>query len=196
MIPQTFRSFLVLFFLYGCFINKSNALDDSLTKTLSTNSPHKTETPFKVVSMIEPYSLIVKAIFEAIPPNSKPTYKVTALVTGYTSEHHFSLKPSHLLELKQADVVIVSQLKNEHAIKKQLKNQKQTIVIDVSQLTGIIAYPARTNHYQAKPTHSTPIRDTHYWLEPENARIIGQSIFALLENKFPEKKEIFLTAKI
>jgi zinc transport system substrate-binding protein len=200
---------VALFFLLGSFFCVSyapHALAEN--KSMGHQPTHTNQHPLKVITLIEPYRLIVNAVLHEIRPESRPLVEVTTLITQPISAHHASLKPSQRIALKQADVVIVSRLADELALKKTIENTN-AVIIDVSTLQGLIRHPARNNsihshshihatdkeHVTEDEQSTNATDDTHFWFEPHNAELIGTQFLEILQTKYPEKKPALIEAR-
>src|SRR5258705_1656636 len=105
--------------------------------------------------------------------------QVEAIAKGYQDPHFVEAKPSFLLKLRQADLLIVVGLQLEIGWLPPLINQSGNARIqvgangylDASQFAEILDIPTGTVTRAMGDGH--PPGNPHYWLAPENARRIS-----------------------
>jgi zinc/manganese transport system substrate-binding protein len=106
--------------------------------------------------------------------------QVDFIVKGTQNPHYIEIKPSYMLKLKSASLFIM--------IGMQLENWAQQI-IDGSRNTNLVILDCSKNINKLEiPTYKVdasygdvhPFGNPHYWLDPENAKIILQEILESL----------------
>lgn len=122
---------------------------------------------------------------------------VEALAKGYQDPHFVEPKPSFLLKLRNADLLISVGLDLEIGWLPPLITQSGNGKIqqgaqgylDVSQFAEILEIP------QGKLTRAEgdvhPLGNPHYWLDPDNGRRIAKGIAAKLIEMDPEDAAVF-----
>ena len=113
-----------------------------------------------------------------------------AIAKGYQDPHFVEPKPSFLLKLRNADLLLVVGLQLEIGwlppLITQSGNQKiqvdNTGYLDLSQFCQILEIPTAQVTRAMGDVH--PLGNPHYWLDPENGRRIAKA----LQNKFSEMR--------
>jgi ABC-type Zn uptake system ZnuABC Zn-binding protein ZnuA len=108
--------------------------------------------------------------------------EVSSIARGYQDPHFVEAKPSFLLQLRQADLLIVVGLQLEIGWLPPLINQSGNPRIqasgsgylDASQFAKILEVPTEVVTRAMGDVH--PFGNPHYWLDPENARRVAQGI--------------------
>lgn len=113
---------------------------------------------------------------------------VEAIAKGYQDPHYVEPKPSFLLRLRRADLLVVVGLQLEMGWLPPLQTQSGNSRIqvgaqgylDVSTTARILEVPTGVVTRAMGDVH--PLGNPHYWLDPENGRRIAQA----LAQKFSE----------
>jgi zinc/manganese transport system substrate-binding protein len=113
---------------------------------------------------------------------------VEAIAKGYQDPHFVEPKPSFLLRLQKADLLVVVGLQLEIGwlppLQTQSRNNKIQVgapgYLDVSQFCKILEIPTGQVTRAMGDVH--PLGNPHYWLDPENGRHIAKA----LADKFAE----------
>ena len=108
--------------------------------------------------------------------------EVESIAQGYQDPHFVEAKPSFLLKLRRADLLIVVGLQLEIGWLPPLINQcgnprvqvNAPGYMDASQFAEILEKPTGTVTRAMGDVH--PYGNPHYWLDPENGRRIAQGI--------------------
>ena len=111
---------------------------------------------------------------------------IDSIARGYQDPHFVEAKPSFLLKLKQADLLIVVGLQLEIGWLPPLINQSGNPrvqvgaagYLDASQFADILDVPTGPVTRAMGDVH--PLGNPHYWLDPDNGRRIARGI----ANKF------------
>jgi zinc/manganese transport system substrate-binding protein len=114
-----------------------------------------------------------------------------ALAKGYQDPHFVDAKPSFVLQLSRADLLIVAGLELEIGYLPPLLDQSRNDKIhpgnpgylDVSAGCEILGRPAGQVTRAMGDVH--PYGNPHYWTEPENGRVIARTIAARLSQLDP-----------
>ena len=122
---------------------------------------------------------------------------VEAIARGYQDPHFVEAKPSFLLKLRRADLLIVVGLDLEIGWLPPLINQSGNSHIqvgaqgylDASQFSDILDKPSGQVSRAMGDVH--PLGNPHYWLDPENGRRVAQGIADKLSQLDPADQAYF-----
>jgi len=122
---------------------------------------------------------------------------VEAIAKGYQDPHFVEAKPSFLLKLRQADLLIVVGLQLEIGWLPPLITQSGNGRIqvgapgylDASQFAEILEIPTGTITRAMGDVH--PLGNPHYWLDPENGRRVAKGIAEKLAELDPTDAAYF-----
>jgi zinc/manganese transport system substrate-binding protein len=120
---------------------------------------------------------------------------VTAIAKGYQDPHFVDPKPSYLLKLRSADMLIVVGRELEVGwLPPLLTNSHNDKIlpggpgfVDASQGCDVLQVPTGRIDRSMGDIH--PFGNPHYWLDPENGRIIARSIASRLGQLDPENQK-------
>jgi zinc/manganese transport system substrate-binding protein len=123
--------------------------------------------------------------------------EVNSIARGYQDPHFVEAKPSFLLQLRQADLLIVVGLQLEIGWLPPLVTQSGNPRIqasgsgylDASQFAEILEIPTEVVTRAMGDVH--PFGNPHYWLDPENGRRIAQGIAQKLSSMRPADAAYF-----
>src|SRR5712692_5490089 len=138
----------------------------------------------KVVSSLQDFA----SIAEAVGGNR---VEVLALAKGYQDPHFVDAKPSFILKLSNADLLIVAGLELEIGYLPPLIDQSRNDKIhpggpgylDASIGCDILEKPTGVVTRAMGDVH--PFGNPHYWLDPSNGRVIARAIAAKLSEIDP-----------
>jgi zinc/manganese transport system substrate-binding protein len=141
----------------------------------------------RVVSSLQDFA----SIAESIGGNRIETF---ALAKGYQDPHFVDAKPSFILKLSKADVLIVAGLELEIGYLPPLIDQSRNDKIhpgspgylDASIGCDILQRPTEVVTRAMGDVH--PYGNPHYWTDPDNGRVIARAIAAKLGEIDPEGK--------
>jgi ABC-type Zn uptake system ZnuABC Zn-binding protein ZnuA len=144
----------------------------------------------KVVTTTEDLAALVREV-----GGDKVT--VEAIAKGYQDPHFVEAKPSFILKLHNADLLIVIGRELEIGwlppLLTQSRNPKIQVgapgYLDASIGVRILEIPTGQITRAMGDVH--PSGNPHYWLDPENGRIIARSIVAALARLSPADKAYF-----
>jgi len=122
---------------------------------------------------------------------------VESIAKGYQDPHFVEAKPSFLLKLRQADLLIVVGLQLEIGWLPPLITQSGNSRIqvgangylDASQFAEILEIPQGSITRAMGDVH--PLGNPHYWLDPDNGRRVAKGIAAKLGETDPENAAYF-----
>ncbi|HTY42161.1 MAG TPA: metal ABC transporter substrate-binding protein [Thermoanaerobaculia bacterium] len=138
----------------------------------------------KVVSSVQDFASIADAV-------GGKRVETFALAKGYQDPHFVDPKPSFVLKLSKADLLIVAGLELEIGYLPPLIDQSRNDKIrpgasgylDASTGCDILERPTGTVTRAMGDVH--PFGNPHFWLDPENGRIIARAIAAKLTELDP-----------
>ena len=122
---------------------------------------------------------------------------VESIAKGYQDPHFVEAKPSFLLKLRQADLLVVVGLQLEIGWLPPLITQSGNPRIqvgaggylDASQFAEILEVPQGTVTRAEGDVH--PLGNPHYWLDPDNGRRIARGIANKLAEMDPADSQYF-----
>src|ERR1700730_555100 len=123
--------------------------------------------------------------------------EVESIARGYQDPHFVEAKPSFLLKLRQADLLIVVGLELEIGWLPPLINQSgnpriqpnSAGYLDASQFAEILEKPTGIVTRAMGDVH--PFGNPHYWLDPENGRRVAKGIADKLSEMRPSDAAYF-----
>jgi zinc/manganese transport system substrate-binding protein len=122
---------------------------------------------------------------------------VEAMAKGYQDPHFVEAKPSFLLKLRQADLLVVVGLQLEIGWLPPLITQSGNSRIqvgangylDASQFAEILEIPQGSITRAMGDVH--PLGNPHYWLDPDNGRRVAKGLAAKFSEMDPEDTAYF-----
>jgi zinc transport system substrate-binding protein len=147
----------------------------------------------KVVASIKPVHSLVAAVMQGV---GEPTL----LVQGNASPHTYALRPSDAGALEAADVVFWT----GEGMELFLTDALATLAADATSIAlagtdGLILLPMReggafdehdhgeeAHDHEAEDRHAHGETDMHFWLDPQNAKVIVTAIAETLSTTDPE----------
>jgi len=138
----------------------------------------------KVVTSLQDFASIADAVVGK-------RVETLALARGYQDPHFVEPKPSFILKLSRADLLIVAGLELEIGYLSPLIDQSRNDKIrpgaagylDASAGCDILERPAGVVTRAMGDVH--PFGNPHYWLDPENGRVIARAIAGRLAKLDP-----------
>jgi len=123
--------------------------------------------------------------------------EATSIAKGYQDPHFVEAKPSFILRLHDADLLIVAGLELEIGYLPPLLDQARNEAIrptgkgylDASVGCDILGRPTEKVTRAMGDVH--PYGNPHYWLEPENGRVIARAIARRLAEIDPPGAEVY-----
>jgi zinc/manganese transport system substrate-binding protein len=146
--------------------------------------------PPKVVTTTEDLAALVREV-----GGDKVT--VESIARGYQDPHFVEAKPSFILKLHDADLLIVIGRELEIGWLPPLLTQSRNAKIQVGSpgyldaSTGVRILEIPTGQITRAMGDVHPSGNPHYWLDPDNGRIIAKSIAAALTRLSPNDKAYF-----
>jgi len=137
----------------------------------------------------------LKSITEAI---GGAKVKVDSLARGYQDPHFVAAKPSFMMKAKNADLFMVIGLELEIGYEELIingsRNQRIRIgqqgYLDVSEGVNLLEVPITTKIDRSMgDVH--PMGNPHYWLDPENVKVVAYNIAKRLSELSPGNAPYF-----
>ena len=135
-------------------------------------------TPIKIVAITEDFTSIAKSI-------GGEFVEVTPLIKGSRNLHHINPKPSMVLKLKQADLLIRLGMSQDSWIDSLIQVARNNALfpgnqgyLDASEGIPKLEVPSEHIDGQTGDVHAEG--NPHYWLNPNNGKIIAQQITSKL----------------
>jgi ABC-type Zn uptake system ZnuABC Zn-binding protein ZnuA len=161
----------------------------TLLLSLAVAAPSAAQLP-KVVTTTEDLAALVREV-------GGDKVSVESIAKGYQDPHFVEAKPSFILKLHDADLLIVIGRELELGwlppLMTQSRNAKIQVggpgYLDASQGVRILEIPTGQITRAMGDVH--PSGNPHYWLDPDNGRIIAKSIAAALTRISPNDKAYF-----
>jgi zinc/manganese transport system substrate-binding protein len=148
------------------------------------------EAKLRVISSLQDFASIAQSI-------GGDRVETFALAKGYQDPHFVDAKPSFVLQLSRADLLIVAGLELEIGYLPPLIDQSRNDKIhpgnpgylDASVGCDILQRPTTQVTRAMGDVH--PYGNPHYWIEPENGRVIARAIAARLSQLDPAGSAVY-----
>jgi len=129
----------------------------------------------------------IAPLASAIKPLLSENDKIIVLLNNNQSPHHFSLKPSHLLNIAKADFILSVGLGIDDWAKKAIINSQVKHLV-FSSLDGVLL---RNTLHESDVKHHHKHYDPHLWLDIDNIKVLVKSFskLAYIDNN---KKNMWL----
>src|SRR5260221_12802243 len=144
----------------------------------------------KIVSTLDDFSSIATSIGGGL-------VEAESLAKGYQDPHFVDAKPSFILKLSRADLLIVAGLELEIGYLPPLLDQSRNDKIHASG-PGYLDASIGCEILQRPTTQVTramgdvhPYGNPHYWTDPDNGRVIARAIAAKLSEVDPAGKSAY-----
>ena len=139
----------------------------------------RAEAKVHVISTLQDFASIAQAV-------GGDRIEVDSLAKGYQDPHFVDAKPSLILKLSKADLMLVAGLELEIGYLPPMLDQSRNAKIhpgnpgylDLSQGCEVLGRPTGTVTRAMGDVH--PFGNPHYWTDPENGRRIAKAIAARL----------------
>lgn len=115
--------------------------------------------------------------------------EVRSLLSGLESEHTYTPKPSDIVAVKEARMLIEVGLGLEVWVDSLIKNASNKTLITVTTSTGI---PLMRSEGIEEHGHGGHLGNPHIWLDPERAKVMVRHITDSLSKIDPEGRDIYL----
>ncbi len=177
-----FALYLLVALMTGCVSQSTNTLDDNTVET--------GDAKLNIVASLFPHYDFARAI-------AGEYANVTLILPPGIESHAYEPTPKDIIKITESDVFLYTSETMEpwaHALLESI-DSKHTRVIDMS--SGIELIAANHDDEETAPQaaseddHEEGEYDPHYWLDPNNALIMVESIKNALVEKMPEKQAFF-----
>lgn len=163
---------------------KRLAFPSLLLGLLLAGLPAAAEAKVKVVTTLQDFAALATAV-------GGDRVETFALAKGYQDPHFVDAKPSFVLQLAKADLVIAAGLELELGYLPPLLDQSRnakvrpgsTGYLDASVGCEVLQKPTAQVTRAMGDVH--PYGNPHYWTDPENGRVIARAIAARLSQLDP-----------
>jgi zinc/manganese transport system substrate-binding protein len=157
---------------------------------LAWSVPARAQSKLNVIATIEDLASIAREV-------GGDRISVESIARGYQDPHFVEAKPSFILKLQRADVLIVVGRELEIGWLPPLIQQSRNAKIqtgangylDASQQAKILDIPQGQVTRAMGDVH--PLGNPHFWLDPENGKIVAREIAAKLSELRPNDKASF-----
>jgi len=167
----------VLWFGLGAWPAFAESMSDA-KPLLDVKSAPDTREPTTIIVSIKPLQLIVGLLKEPLKILHQPVEVSTLLPRGATP-HDYALKPSDIVKVLQADIVIWMGPLVEPYLTSIVARVDKRKVIDISQLDGLHRLSSRPllsgHHHESAADELT--FDPHVWWSVKNAEVIVDTVF-------------------
>lgn len=143
----------------------------------------------------------LKALVEAVGGDR---VEVESITSGDKDPHHVEIRPSHLAKLKGTDLFVRIGLDHEPWVGRLLERAGNPRLLPggeghLEAYRGVSLLETEVPRIGRTPGHIHSFGNTHYWLDPENARPITASILNTLSRlstsdaeRFGQNRAVFL----
>ncbi len=168
---------IVLFFLFSITTLNSDASGSEQTSEMDK---------LTILSTIKPIQLLVNEIVGSRAESA-------LLIPATVNLHHYSLRPSDLRKISQADMVIRVSESMERFLTPLLKNKQH--VLSLEDAEGISWLSVRGKHHSHDAHHEELAhensRDYHFWLDPNHAMALVALITKEVTALAPSQQKYF-----
>jgi zinc/manganese transport system substrate-binding protein len=116
---------------------------------------------------------------------------VTYLCRGDQDPHFLEVLPSYMLKLRDADLVFKIGLDLEKWLQQLIDGSRNDKLILVDLSTDISKKEVPTTKVDASQGDVHPYGNPHYWLDPENAKIMAEEIYNALTDYSSSNADFF-----
>lgn len=145
----------------------------------------QTAPPHVVVSITPFHALVAGVTCGVVDPK--------LLVPPGASPHHYTLRPSEVEMLHQADIVFWGGPDLESFLDKSLSTLSHAKVIRLDQTPGLQLLPIRRSPVWEEDDHhhGEGVSDMHFWLNPKNASILVDYIAKVFSEQDPVNAALY-----
>ena len=162
----------------------------ALLACLLATSPLMSQSKLNVITATEDLAAIAREV-------GGDRITVDSIAKGYQDPHFVEAKPSFILKLQKADILVLVGRDLEIGwlppLIQQSRNRKVQVgadgYLDASLKAQILEVPTGQITRAEGDVH--PLGNPHYWLDPENGKIIAREIFDGLARSQPNDRAYF-----
>ena len=117
--------------------------------------------------------------------------KVVSIARGTQDPHYVEVLPSYMIKVKRADIYLKVGMELDRWAQQVIdgSRNRKLIIVDCSANIPRLEIPARKIDASMGDIHR--FGNPHYWLDPENGKIIGSTIAEVLSEADPKGANIF-----
>lgn len=134
-----------------------------------------------ILASIKPVQLLVQEIVGEVPG---------VLVQGAASAHDYSLRPSDLKKMSDAQVLFWIGPSMESFMAKVMKKFPNLEVVTLMDVEGLNLHKGH-HHAEHHDKERDLEQDSHIWLSPDNGLILANEISQTLSRRWPENQTLF-----
>ncbi len=130
-------------------------------------------------------------IYDLVKQIGKDKVKVDYLCRGDQDPHFLEVMPSYMLKLRKADIVMKIGLDLEKWLPQLIDGSRNSKIkiIDLSEDINKKEVPSTKPDASQGDVH--PYGNPHYWLDPENVKVMSTEIYNALASESPNDAEYF-----
>ncbi|HMU44047.1 MAG TPA: metal ABC transporter substrate-binding protein [Ignavibacteriaceae bacterium] len=130
-------------------------------------------------------------IYDIVKEIGKDKVEVDYLCRGDQDPHFLEIKPSYMMKLRKADILMKIGLGLEMWAQQLIDGSRNSKleVIDLS--IDISKKEVPTGKVDASQGDIHPYGNPHYWLDPENIKVMAKEIYEALSNKDSENSSFY-----
>jgi len=117
--------------------------------------------------------------------------KVISIATGKQDHHHVEVLPSYMLKVKKADIYLKVGLELDLWANQIIDGSRNRKLIIVNCSENIKPLEVPTTKIDASMGDIHRMGNPHYWLDPENGKIIAENITKALISADPSGREFY-----
>jgi zinc/manganese transport system substrate-binding protein len=130
-------------------------------------------------------------IYDLVKEIGKEKVKVDYICRGDQDPHFLEILPSNMLKLRNADLVFKIGLGMEMWLQQIIDGSRNDKLKLIDLSTDIEKKEIPTGKIDASQGDVHPYGNPHYWLDPENAKVMAKSICESLSDESPESAKFF-----
>ena len=131
------------------------------------------------------------SIYDLVKEVGGNEVKVDYLCRGDQDPHFLEVMPSYMLKLRKADLVMEIGLDIEKWLPQLIDGSRNSDLKLIDLSANIEKKEVPTTKPDASQGDIHPYGNPHYWLDPENVKIMANEIYDALANAAPESAEYF-----
>ena len=130
-------------------------------------------------------------IYDLVKEIGKEKVKVDYICRGDQDPHFLEILPSNMLKLRNAELVFKIGLGLEMWLQQIIDGSRNDKLKLIDLSTNIEKKEIPTGKIDASQGDVHPYGNPHYWLDPENAKIMAKNICEVLSDESPDNAEYF-----
>lgn len=130
-------------------------------------------------------------IYDLVKEIGKDKVEVDYLCRGDQDPHFLEIKPSYMMKLRKADILMKIGLGLEMWAQQLIDGSRNSKLEIVDLSIDISKKEIPTGKVDASQGDIHPYGNPHYWLDPENVKIMAKEIYESLSNKDSENSSFY-----